>query len=79
MSEGVKVVSENTTYVKVIFDTFLWKEHSVTHIKWDNLLMGKEVERKIVKNMSTIVTIIIIIIIIIITIIKKPVVKYFEV
>ena len=51
MSEGVKVVSENTTYVKVIFDTFLWKEHSVTHIKWDNLHMGKEVERKIVKNM----------------------------
>ena len=38
--------------------------------------MGKEVERKIVK---TIVTIIIIIIIIIITMIKKPVVKYFEV
>ena len=61
----------------MIFDTLLWKKHSVTHIALDNLLMGKEVERKIVKTIVTII--IIIIIIIIITMIKKPVVKYFEV
>ena len=32
-------------HVKVTFDTIVWKEHSVTHTGWDNLLMGKEVER----------------------------------
>ena len=38
----------------------------------NSLVMGKEVERKIVKNISIIVTIII-------KMIKKPVVEYFEV
>ena len=60
--------------MKVIFDTLVWEEHSVTHTEWDNLLIGKEVERKIVEKISITVTITIII-----KMIKKPMLKYFEV
>ena len=56
----------------MIFDTLLWKKHSVTLTELDNLLMRKEVKRKIVSNISTIVTIIIMKVI---TMIKKPMVK----
>ena len=41
MSEGNFKWSQNTACVKVIFNTSVWKEHSVTLTEWDNLLMGK--------------------------------------